>query len=309
MESQQRDTSHQALALSALDERTRQMHAAYATGLTLEQVGKLFDLTRERVRQIFREAGLSIRSTSETRALRSKHLIEGCGEEIKAAFLVSHNVEQVAHRFGLPIAVTKEFIKAQFPHTWERRPPKPSEPKYPSEEILELLREAAAAVGGDLREPSYRRYAEGRSIADGRTWPSNATVTARFGSWSRALIAAGLKPLGPLSSQSRRKFSDEDCVAALRAATEKLGALPTVEAYREFARESDGAYPSDATLRMRFGNWYEVLGRAGLHNDPLALAPQTQRGAGEKTGAIPERQALLAEQVEELDVVPMSLPQ
>lgn len=122
MGSQQRDTSHQALALSELDERTRQMHAAYATGLTLEQVGKLFDLTRERVRQIFRKAGLSIRSTSETRALRSKHLIEGCGEEIKAAFRISHDVEQVAHRFGLPIAVTKEFISEAAAKKQERHP-------------------------------------------------------------------------------------------------------------------------------------------------------------------------------------------
>jgi hypothetical protein len=290
MRSQERDTSQdQALALSELDERTRQMHSAYVTGLTLEQVGKLFGLTRERVRQIFREADLSIRSTSETRALRSKHLLEGCGEEIKAAFLISHNVEQVAHRFGLPIAVAKEFIKTQFPHTWERRPQKPPDPKYPTEEILELLREAAAAVGGELREPSYRRYAKGRSIADGRSWPSNATVTARFGSWSRALIAAGLKPLGPLSSRSHRKFSDDDCVEAIRVIAEKLGEPPTVAAYREFARESDGAYPSDATLRQRFGTWYEVLVRAGLYTNP------------------PE-QALLAGQVEDLDVVPALLP-
>jgi hypothetical protein len=289
MRSQERDTSQdQALALSELDERTRQMHSAYVTGLTLEQVGKLFGLTRERVRQIFREADLSIRSTSETRALRSKHLLEGCGEEIKAAFLISHNVEQVAHRFGLPIAVTKEFIKTQFPHTWERRPQKPPDPKYPTEEILELLREAAAAVGGELREPSYRRYAQGRSIADGRSWPSNATVTARFGSWSRALIAAGLKPLGRLSSQSHRKFSDDDCVKAIRVIAEKLGEAPTVAAYREFARESDGAYPSDATLRQRFGTWYEVLVRAGLYTNP------------------PE-QALLAGQVEDLDVIPTLL--
>jgi hypothetical protein len=270
MGSQERETSQdQALALGELDPRTRQMHSVYVTGLTLEQVGKLFGLTRERVRQIFREAGLSIRSTSETRALRSKHLIEGCGEEIKAAFLVSHNVEQVAHRFGLPITVTKVFIKTQFPHTWERRPPKPPEPKYPTEEILELLREAADAVGGDLREPSYRRYAEGRSIADGRSWPSASTINARFGSWSRALIAAGLKPLGTLSSKSRRKFSDDDCFAAIRAAAEALGGPPTVGAYREFARKSQGGYPSEMTIRVRFGAWRDVLVRAGLLPGPL----------------------------------------
>jgi hypothetical protein len=277
MRGQKRDSSQaQALASGELDERTRQMHAAYVTGLTLQQVGKLFGLTRERVRQVFREAGLSIRSTKETRALRSKHLLEGCGEEVKAAFLISHDVERVAHRFGLPISVAQDFIKTQFPHSWERRPPKPPDPKYPSEEILELLRAAAEAVGGVLREASYRRYAEGRSIADGRPWPSNATIVARFGSWSRALIAAGLEPLGPLSSESRRKFSDDDCIAAMQAAAEQLGEPPTVAAYQEFARESGGAYPSEATVRQRFGNWYEVLGRAGFHTDPAEQALLTE---------------------------------
>jgi hypothetical protein len=283
MDSQQRDTSQdQALALGELDERTRQMHSVYVTGLTLEQVGKLFGLTRERVRQIFREAGLTIRTTSETRALRSKHLIEGCGEEIKAAFLVSHNVEQVAHRFGLPIAVTKDYIKTEFPHSWERRAPKPPDPKYPTEEILDLLREAAAAVGGELREPSYRRYAEGRSIADGRPWPSASTVNARFGSWSRGLVAAGLKPPRSRSSKSRRKFSDSDCLEAIRAAAEKLGEPPTVGAYREFARRSAGSYPSQMTLRLRLGPWHEALARAGLLTAPLGARTPAQARTSEE---------------------------
>jgi hypothetical protein len=244
MESQQRDTRQdQALALNELDPRTRQMRAVYVQGLTLEQVGKQFGLTRERVRQIFCEAGLSTRSTRETRALRSKHVLDECGEEIKAAFKLSHDVEAVARRFGLPISVALEFIKAQFPHTWERRVPRAPQPKYPTEELIQLIQTAADAVGGELREASYCRYAAGRSTADGRSWPSSATIIARFGSWSRALVAAGMEPLGRLRAHHRRKFSDDDCVAAIKAAAEKLGELPTMAAYGHFARASEGAIP------------------------------------------------------------------
>jgi hypothetical protein len=101
------------------------------------------------------------------------------------------------------------------------------------------------------------------------------------------LIAAGLKPLGALSSQSRRKFSDDDCVAALRAAAEKLGEPPTVAAYGEFVRESEGRYPSEMTLRLRFGTWYEALVRAGLYNDPLGAraSEAVEEAAGAFHGA------------------------
>jgi hypothetical protein len=273
MESQQADTGQdRALALAALDERTRQMRAVYVQGLTLEQVGEQFGLTRERVRQIFREAGLSTRSTRETRALRAKQILEGRGEEIKAAFRISYDIEAVARRFGLPISIAWEYIKAQFPHSWERRRPRPFQPKYPTEELIELLQSAADAVGGDLREESYCRYAAGRSTADGRPWPSSATISARFGSWSRALVAAGMEPLGRLRKQHRRKFSDEDCLAAIRAAAEALGELPTMAAYRDFARASAGSYPSQVTLRLRLGPWHEALSRAGLLSLPVGAA-------------------------------------
>lgn len=265
MESQEGDIGQDRdLALAALDERTRQMRAVYVQGLTLEQVGEQFGLTRERVRQIFCEAGLSTRSTRETRALRAQRVLDGCGEEIKAAFQLSHDVAVVAHKFGLPISVAWEYIKAQFPHSWERRRPRPFQPKYPTEELIELLQSAADVLGGELREASYCRYAAGRSTADGRPWPSSATIIARFGSWSRALVAAGMEPLGRLRSQPRPKFSEEDCLAAIRAAADALGELPTMAAYRDFARASQGSYPSDVTLRLRLGPWHEALARAGL---------------------------------------------
>jgi DNA-directed RNA polymerase sigma subunit (sigma70/sigma32) len=41
------------------------MYSLYAQGSTLEEVGKLYGLTRERVRQLFKEADLPTRSRHE----------------------------------------------------------------------------------------------------------------------------------------------------------------------------------------------------------------------------------------------------
>jgi len=41
------------------------MHALYRQGATLEEVGEQYGITRERVRQLFKEAGLATRSRQE----------------------------------------------------------------------------------------------------------------------------------------------------------------------------------------------------------------------------------------------------
>jgi DNA-directed RNA polymerase sigma subunit (sigma70/sigma32) len=45
--------------------RVREMHSLYQQGATLEEVGELYGITRERVRQLFKEADLPTRSRQE----------------------------------------------------------------------------------------------------------------------------------------------------------------------------------------------------------------------------------------------------
>lgn len=55
------------------DERAKQMYAMYSDAtnpMSMAEVGKVFELSRERVRQIFNEYGYESRSRSRTRRLK-----------------------------------------------------------------------------------------------------------------------------------------------------------------------------------------------------------------------------------------------
>lgn len=256
--------SSDAALIQALDPRTREMYEFYVAGATLEEVGVRFRLTRERVRQIFREAGMSTRTMRETIALRNDRLVRQRGEEIRAAFLVSKDIGVVAQQLDLPRVIVREVVKDLLSAVESHQPRKVPPPMYSIEQLLSFLQKAAAATSEPLSVTVYRRYAALREADDGRHWPSEHTYVKRFGSWRRALVQAGLEP-SVRTGVSRRKYSDQDCVEALRAVARALGESPTATAYGRFVRSMPkGAFPSEMTIRNRFGLWPNALERAGL---------------------------------------------
>jgi Homing endonuclease associated repeat/Sigma-70, region 4 len=240
------------------------MYDLYATGATLEEVGARFGLTRERVRQVFRDAGLPTRSITETQSLRRDRAVHQHSEEICAAFSRYQDVADVARELDIPRVVVKEVVEAHFPPPMRRRHRKAATPKYSVEELIACLREASAAVGGPLTVGGYARYAEGRQAEDSRSWPSTHTYVKRFGSWRNALLRARLPVAPSRRSRSRRKFSDQDCIHALREAAETIEQVPTITAYNDIARSSRGRLPSAMTITNRLGTWSKALIRARL---------------------------------------------
>jgi hypothetical protein len=230
----------------------------------LEEVGMRFGVTRERVRQVFREAGISTRSSAETHTLRRDRLVPQRGKEICASFSVSKDIDDVARRLKIPRAIVKEIVETHCPPPERRRGPRAISLRYPTDELIAFLREASTTVQGALSASVYGKYAKERRTSDGRLWPTYQTYVKRFGSWRGALLEAGLptKPRGRYSGN--RKFSEEDCIQALRNAAKTLGKVPTAGEYSALARASGGALPSQMTLRKRCGNWYQALARAGL---------------------------------------------
>ncbi len=249
--------------LQVTDPRTRSMYELYVTGATLEEVGERFGITRERVRQVFREAGISTRSLQQTYALRREQLIQAKTDQIRSAFLVSGDMAAISRSLKVPHSAVRDVVRAYWPMPIRRRRT-PSKRRYETTEILALLREADQAVEGRLTESAYRRYSSGRRMSDGRSWPSSHTILARFGSWRRAQQAAGLKVARPVPNRMKPRFSEEDCLVALRLAAEDLGSPPTATAYRALAKASDGALPSEMTVRSRLGFWQDALTKAGL---------------------------------------------
>ena len=166
------------------------MHALYADGATLEQVGARFGVTRERVHQIFREAGIPTRSTKETAALRHQRLVSQHSEKIRAAFSESRDVEVVSRQLNVPQVIVKEVVKQHFPSAALLRPKKARPRMYSTSELIGFLREARAAVPSRLSTRAYGEYAKGRRTSDGRPWPSHQTAAKRFGGWRKALERA-----------------------------------------------------------------------------------------------------------------------
>jgi len=174
------------------------MYALYVGGATLEEVGARFGITRERVRQVFREAGISTRSITETHVLRHDRLVNQRGAEICKAFSESRDVEAVSRQLNVPRTVVKEVVTQHFPPGSRAFPKKTRPPMYSTTELLAFLQEAGTAVPGRLTTGTYARYARGHRTGDGRPWPSFQTHAKRFGSWRGALLEAGLpvKPRG-----------------------------------------------------------------------------------------------------------------
>lgn len=179
----------EASPVGIADPRTAQMHGLYLGGATLEEVGARFGLSRERVHQIFAEAGIPTRSARETATLRHQRLVDERGEQICDAFARSKDIAAIAHRFGASRKAVREIVAERFPPSERRHGGRL--PVYSDEELIAFLREAAAAVPGRLTTGAYARYAAGRRTDDSRPWPSFQTPAKRFGTWCRACERAG----------------------------------------------------------------------------------------------------------------------
>lgn len=259
----QLDSATDTALAQVTSQRTREMYALYAEGATLEEVGAHFGITRERVRQVFREAGISTRSNTETHTLRHDRLVHQRGEEICAAFSLSKDIDAVSLQLNVPRVIVREIVQSRCPPP-KRRRPRARFVRYSTDELLAFLQEAGAAAPGPLSGSAYSSYARERRMSDGRLWPTCQTYVKRFGSWRGALLRAGLPATPRGRSRENRKFSEQDCIQALRVAAKTLGKVPTAAEYSALARSSRGALPSQITLRKRCGTWYQALAKAGL---------------------------------------------
>jgi hypothetical protein len=251
------------------------MYELYECGFTLDEVGEEFGLSRERVRQVFRRAGLQIRTRLETVELKREADLAR-GDEIVEAFRRTKDVAVVARELEIWRPTILEVLRAELPPR-ERvalRPKKGGPPpatvpswarrRYSDEELIAFLREAGATLGGTLSGKRYDAFARGRRTADGRRWPTHQTVGSRFGSWRGAMEAAGLDAYPSSGVGLRRRFSQEQCLEAVRQVGERVGQCPSKSDYERFAHESLGEMPSVTSVSVYCGGWCEAVRLAGL---------------------------------------------
>ena len=248
---------------SRIPQRVAEMRELYGAGATLSDVADRFAVSRERVRQLFREHGVPTRSIAEAAGLRRERLLDEHRESIfrlvDAGFAPTEIAEQLATSAELVHSALSDDPSrprlAAFRRTAKSKP----KPKYSHDELIECLRTASVTLGGVLTTAGYTEFARARRLPDGRPWPLHQTASNRFGSWRAALQRAGLEANPPSAIAGQRLFTREHCIDAILEVECQLGHPPTAAEYERAAVASKGVLPSLATVRHRCGGWQEAL--------------------------------------------------
>lgn len=220
------------------------MFNAYKYGATLEELGREYGISGERVRQLMKQEGFESLSLAERRLngarLRSREVI--------AAYRGTGNVNRCAEILGMRAEHVRVVLDEADPDKGLRRRyagiDAPDNRWYDNYEILDAIRTAAKECGEPLSKGDYLKVAGRQGL------PAELTILRAFGSWAEACKEAGVRSHA-VRLRSERVYSDADCVDALRACWEDLERIPTL---KEYAQWREGrSVPSSLTITLRLG--------------------------------------------------------
>jgi hypothetical protein len=200
--------------MDVLDSSTRKMFAAYQGGATLAQTGRRFGLSGERVRQIFRGAGLPVRSPREARDLRRTQQAERERAMVER-LRESGDLELAAQDFDVRPRRIREVAKRMAPELLAplgRTEPRVARGYWTRAAIIDAIHEWTSTYGEPPRATDWRPATALRNGQPERAarfseglWPHASTVLKRFGRWNDAIYAAGYEPRMKRRANHRRR--------------------------------------------------------------------------------------------------------
>lgn len=237
----------------------RRLQNRMAKGESLEEAAAHCGMELWSAKAIFVRSGLPVPKPIRRRKARDEATV-ALGARIHA-FLEqqdSARESELATALGVGNSQVRQAIWPQDrPRILPRLTP---EQRYPRSAILIGLQAMSITLG---REKGTR----GRVPVPADYWdlhrdpaahPASPVVKLRFGSWRAACEAAGVPVRGGDKHAPRRRWTDEDCLAAVReffAGGHGWGSA----AYDEWSRSRD--VPSVATVLSRLGSWPELRDR------------------------------------------------
>lgn len=236
--------------------RAQDMCDRRAAGETLEEIGKRYGLSRERVRQIIETVGGP--TGSEVKDLRAKRQAKQVAEDAARLRKLMHQNPgrtraELAELSGIPANRIGELLgeDARFLVTV-----KGSRERFSDEDIFRALRDAAALLDKPL---SNVRYATVAAEVGG---PSVPRIMQRFGTWLNACEAAGVRAGGQGRGNYIRRWTKPEILASVAEYLQSEDCEASYAGYDRWSRTAPDA-PSGTTVRNNLGRWADVK-RAAL---------------------------------------------
>jgi hypothetical protein len=234
------------------DYRTNIVVAGLHAGLTLDALGEVFGVTRERIRQIAATQGINTSQLRAEQKYQAKRRRQRFQKRIYDASRTHPELEigELAEWFDTDKATVRKALGHR--RAVHEALGYESTTRTSKADLITALQTWAAETDvftGD----SYTEWAERHNL------PGKQTPMMRFGGWNNALLAAGLDRLIVSRGGLRPHITDETMWASV---VEFYRAdLPSYSAasYDTYARERGLA--SLASVRVRLGQWNEIKPR------------------------------------------------
>lgn len=221
-------------------------------GLTLQSVGDLYGVSRERVRQIAAMQGVNIRQLREEQKQQQERHQRRVDQRIYAVSLEHPEltIEELAEWAEADEdAVRKALRHRRAVHElthqdWSVR--------TTEEELIDGLQRWAAESNNHTGD-SFTEWAVARGL------PGKQTAMKRFGGWNNALRHAGLDHLVQDRGGLRPTMPDELLWAAVLQFFRDDVESYTYDGYEQYWKPR--GLPSAGTIRARLGSWNDVKAR------------------------------------------------
>lgn len=232
-----------------VERRAELMSQMRAEGRSLQEIGQRFGLTRERVRQIIRDAGgPTNEEAAAARREAARREREALREQILQLLRQTPGLpgDAVAEVLGVSTGEVRAALGDDARRILVSTHRAPS--VFADQDILDNLRQAAQEAGEPL---TVRMYEEARVSFGGASAP---LVLQRFGTWRDACVMAGVQHGQPVRTHYERRWTRDDLVDAVVEYLAEDGSRGSFADYERWARRTAGK-PSGQTIRTQLGTW------------------------------------------------------
>ena len=238
------------------DLRASRSARLYAFGATLQEIGDLFGVTRERIRQILsRDTPWSSTdlSAAEKVLAQARRAEQAAAAEHWSRTHPAAPLDEAPAALGLSADQTRRLLGRRR----SRHEPALDAPRQTArrteEEIIADLRAFHAETGKTTCQ-AFTTWAREHDV------PGHQTAAIRFGTWNEALKAAGI---GEEKGARRSAFRDEDLWAAVLCAVQAEDGGTAFRAVSDWLAQRPAA-PSGVLVRQRLcghegGSWTETV--------------------------------------------------